>query len=49
MRVSLRAVERQSKPGTGFAFEEKEEKSLFMKEPRLAEGVGTFKGEGSRL
>lgn len=42
-------LESRLKPGTGFAFMEKEKKSLFMKEPRRTEGVSTFKGEGSKL
>jgi hypothetical protein len=47
MKVSLTTVGRESEPGTGFAFAGKEEKSLLMKEPRVTEGVRTFKGEGS--
>jgi hypothetical protein len=42
-------LESRLKPGTGFAFTEKEDKSVFIREPGPAEGVGTFKGEGSRL
>lgn len=41
-------LESRLKPGTGFAFMEKEESSMFTKEPRSAERVDTFKGEGSR-
>jgi hypothetical protein len=47
MKVSLTTVGRESEPGTGLALVEKEEKSLFTKEPRLTEGIRTFKGEGS--
>ena len=42
-------LESRLKPGTGFAFKETEEKSAVIKEPRPAERVDTFKGEGSRL
>ncbi len=49
MRDFSGTPESRLKPGTGFAFTEKEEKSLFMKESGRTEGVGTFKGEGSRL
>jgi hypothetical protein len=41
-------LESRIKPGTGFAFTEIEEKSLFMKEPGRAEGVKTFNQKGSR-
>jgi len=48
MRVSVATTERQARPGTGFAFREKEEKSVFIKEPGPAHEADTFKGEGSR-
>jgi hypothetical protein len=47
MRVSLMTTESEARPGTGFALSEKEEKSVFTKEPGAACGVDTFKGEGS--
>jgi hypothetical protein len=46
MRVSLTTIERQVRPGTGFALKEIEEKSAFIKEPGSADAVDTFQGEG---
>ena len=46
MRVSGAATERQARPGTGFAFREKEKKSVFIREPGSANVVDTFQGEG---
>ena len=46
MRVFVATTERQARPGTGFAFREKDKNSIFIREPGPANVVDTFQGEG---